>query len=181
MRKTLLLTAVLSLLGGVSAAQVVSSSPPVRIVSNQPVEGRFAFVSGEVWTAANVFEKENIERSTPLARFNLAASYAATARPRAAIELYRSAARDGAFTTTILDTINGSSRRSSRVNVAAEATRRADALELVSGAVETAAIGDVSEVLTSEAPESLTAAIVAREHLSDEIAMSRDRVVFGQN
>jgi len=181
MRTTLLLTAAFSLLAGASAAQVAAPSPPLPVVSDEPVEGRFAFVSGEVWTAANVFEKENIERSTPLARFNLAASYAATARPKAAIELYRSAARDGAFTTTTLDTITGSSRRSTRVNVAEEATRRADALELASGAVETAAIGQDSDAVAPGAPESLAASIVAREHLSDDVAVSRDRVVLGQN
>ena len=147
-------------------------------LTDQPAVGRYAFVSGAVWTAANIFEKENLRRSSPAARFNLAAAYAATGRAGAAVELYRSAARDGAYTTITLDTVEGSRRRSESVNLAGEALRRADRIELASGTIETAAIDDQLALPAGSDPEAETSGIVASEHLPDVTARERDRVPF---
>jgi len=181
MRLLPVLTTALICFAGVAAAQEAPgglSAPATVAITDEPVIGRFAFVSGAVWTAANVFENENAERASPVARFNLAAAYAATGRTPAAVDLYRSAARDGEFTTITLDSAIGSARRPTRVNVADEASRRADALELASGAIETAAIDDTGALEGVLDPEAEAAEIVASAHLPDAAAVGRDRVAF---
>jgi len=177
----ILTSALVCFSSGVAAQDVApSQSEPAAApaMTDQPVIGRFAFVSGAVWTAANVFENENAERASPVARFNLAAAYAATGRTTAAVDLYRSAARDGEFTTITLDSAIGSARRPTRVNVADEASRRADALELASGTIETAAIDDTGSLDGVVDPEAEAAEIVASAHLPDAAAVGRDRVSF---
>lgn len=157
------------------AAPVVA--PATEAVPDSSVEGRSAAVAGDDWTAANIFEKENAERSTPQARFNLAASYATTDRIEAAIELYRSAARDGEFLEVQLDVVEGSTQRQTGVNLAEEATRRADALELLNPgiAAEVPAEGSAAAEAASEDPEANTTDIVVDEHVSDAVAVALDR------
>jgi len=156
------------------AAPVVATATDA--VPDSSVEGRSAAVAGDNWTAANIFEKENAERSTPQARFNLAASYAATDRIEAAIELYRSAARDGEFLEMVLDVAEGGSDRQTRVNLAEEANRRADSLELLNPRI-TADVppeGSAAADAASEDPEAHTTDIVVDEHVSDAAAVARD-------
>lgn len=149
---------------------------PTDAVPDRSVNGRSAAATGDNWTAANVFEKVNAERSTPQARFNLASTYARTDRVEAAIELYRSAARDGEFLDVLLDVPEGSTERSMTVNLAEEASRRADALEFLNPDIQAVvpADGSVAAEEASADPQAHTDAIVADEHVPDAVAVSLD-------
>jgi len=150
--------------------------PATEAVPDAAVTGRSAAVAGDNWTAANVFEKENADRSTPQARFNLAAAYSETGRIAAAIELYRSAARDGEFLDVVVDAVDGSNVPPTGVNLAEEATRRADALELLNPAAvaNVPTEGSRAADAASEDPESHTAEIVEDEHVPDAVAQALD-------
>ncbi|CAN5335481.1 hypothetical protein BH09PSE1_BH09PSE1_08070 [soil metagenome] len=185
--------AVLSV-GGVAAAQVVApaatpvsplpadcAGPSETITALQSVttngdndlSGRSAALCGYTWSAANLLERSVKVRASPGARFNLAAAYVNTGRYDAAIDLYRSAAADGQFSSLTLDRVDAGQRRWTRVNVADEANRRLETLSLIPTLATPAPVVSVN---TPEGAATVMATIDA-VHIPDDQALYRDSLI----
>ncbi|HEX8471623.1 MAG TPA: hypothetical protein VF633_10955, partial [Brevundimonas sp.] len=133
--------------------------------------GRSAFICGDPYSAADVFEKAVAQRPTVEARFNLATAYARTARYQAAADLYRTVVANGQFTVLTLDTEQGvSGSRPASFNAADEAAvRLADMGARIAADQSTAAIGDTGEDATNPIQ-----AIIDRAHVPSDRALFFD-------
>lgn len=190
MRKALLLAVLpLALCAGAAAAAEPGCDKtteitgllgkPTEDAAAEAVVGRTAAACGRIWSAANLLERENARRSTPLARFNLAAAYARTGREAAAAALYRSVAQDGQRFWVILDPIYGTNERQTRVNLALEARDRAAELEAglaAGGQLSTAAVlpAGAAGVDASAVVGGVPSPTTPPARISDAEALQRD-------
>jgi tetratricopeptide (TPR) repeat protein len=151
------------------AQTILALQTPTTIIDSDQA-GRSAALCGYSWSAANLLERTLRERPSPAARFNLAAAYVNTGRFDVAADLYRSAAADGEFSTLVLDRVDSSQQRYTRVNVTDEANRRLRALALRPTLAKPA---PVISLKTTEGYAAIMAAI-ASVHIDDSEALYLD-------
>jgi hypothetical protein len=191
MRKLVLITAVT----GVAALAAACATPGARQVEmdraatmaalGQPASearlgvdtarARASLAWGDRWTAANLFEKANVARSTVVTRFNLATAYQRTGRAPQAAALYRSLLNDGNYTYVLLDPRydrrdpRAGLAGSERVNVADESARR---LAMMEGP---AALSSGAPVSAEAAGVNASAVEGVAGPISNEQALAMDR------